>query len=524
MANAQLNVRPLALIILDGFGQSNENGGNAPVLAKTPFIDQYLGKYKYTLIEGSGQHVGLPDGKFGNSEVGHMNLGAGRIVQMEITRIDEAISTGKFFENPTLLSAVDEGKQTALHLMGLVSDGGVHSMNTHLYALLDMAAQRGVKRIFVHFFSDGRDTSPNSGKGYIADLMNKMREKGVGRIATICGRYYAMDRDNRWDRIKRAYDALTRGEGRRVIDPIAGIEASYENGVTDEFIEPIIVMGEDGTPVGTVRNGDSVIFFNFRADRARQLTRAFTGLTFDGFERELMKELHFATFTLYDRSFTTPIVIPPISLINTLADVFARAGVDNLRIAETEKYAHVTYFFNGGIEKEFPHESRILVPSPKVASYDLAPEMSAFKVTDKACRAIDEDETDVYIINFANADMVGHTGNLEAAVKAVEALDTCLGWIVGSIERVKGAAIITADHGNCEQMIDPETGGPHTAHTSNPVPFILCDPTFKGRLRDRGALEDIAPTMLELLGIEKPEEMTGMSLIVSEEENTKQTK
>ncbi len=516
MSSQPLKKRPVALIILDGFGHSEKTEGNAIALAKTPFLDQYYQKYRHALIEGSGERVGLPCGQFGNSEVGHLNMGAGRIVQMDITRIDSAIRSGKFFENPTLVAAVDAGRNTSLHLMGLVSDGGVHSINTHIYALLELAARRGVERVFLHCFTDGRDTPPNSGKRYLEELNARMREIGVGRVATVCGRYYAMDRDNRWERVKRAYDALTLGIGSRMRDPIAGVEASYENGVTDEFIEPIVVTEESGEPVSTIKSGDSVIFFNFRADRARQLTRAFTGLNFDGFEREKLTDLHYATFTQYDRSFTTPIVFPPISLKNILVDVFAQTGVENLRVAETEKYAHVTYFFNGGVEKEFPHERRILVPSPKVATYDLQPEMSAPKVTDQVCRAIDEGKTDVYIINFANADMVGHTGNLEAAIQAVEVLDTCLGWVIGSIERVKGAAIITADHGNCEQMIDPETGGPHTAHTSNPVPFILCDPDFNGTLREMGALEDIAPTILELLGVEKPVEMTGRSLMIHE--------
>ncbi|HZS08432.1 MAG TPA: 2,3-bisphosphoglycerate-independent phosphoglycerate mutase [Blastocatellia bacterium] len=508
-----MNKRPVALIILDGFGYSAKTEGNAIALAETPFLDQYLADYKHTLIEGSGERVGLPCGQFGNSEVGHLNMGAGRIVQMDITRIDEAIENGTFFENPALTAAVDAGKASALHLMGLVSDGGVHSMNTHLYALLELAARRGVERVFVHCFTDGRDTAPHSGKGYVGELVGKMREIGVGRVASVCGRYYAMDRDNRWERIKRAYDALTKGEGAKFTDPIAAIEASYNAGVTDEFIEPVVITHENGEPVAAVQPGDSVIFFNFRADRGRQLTRAFTGLNFDGFERERIPNLHFATFTQYDRSFNTPIVFAPVHLTNILADVFAKVGIDNLRIAETEKYAHVTYFFNGGVEKEFPHESRILVPSPKVATYDLQPEMNAFKVTEEVCRAIDAGETDVFIINFANADMVGHTGRLEAAIKAVEVLDACLGRVVGSIEGVKGAAIITADHGNCEQMIDPETGGPHTAHTNNPVPFILCDADFKGTLRQSGALEDIAPTILQLLGVEQPAEMTGKSLM-----------
>ncbi len=517
MANIGLKKRPVALIILDGFGHSPSTEGNAIALANTPFLDQYYEKYAHTLIQGSGKRVGLPCGLMGNSEVGHLNMGAGRIVQMDITRIDEAISRGTFFTNPVLNAAVDAGKNSALHLMGLVSDGGVHSSNQHLYALLRLAAQRGVEHVFVHCFTDGRDTPPTSGKGYVAELMSKMREYGIGRVASVCGRYYAMDRDKRWERTKRAYEMLTRGTGQRFTDPLAGIEASYEAGITDEFIEPIVIVHENGTPVGLVREGDSVIFFNFRADRARQLTRAFTGRAFDEFERPLLRDLHFATFTQYDRSFNVPISFPPVELKNILAEVFARLGVNNLRVAETEKYAHVTYFFNGGVEKEFPHESRILVPSPKVATYDLQPEMSAFKVTDKVCRAIDEGDTDVYIINFANADMVGHTGNLDAAIKAIEAIDTCLGWLVGSIERVKGVAIITADHGNAEQMIDPETGGPHTAHTNNPVPFILCDPNFKGKLRDDGALEDVAPTILELLGLEKPAEMTGRSLIAGNE-------
>ena len=514
MANVILNRRPVILIILDGFGYSPKTEGNAIALADTPFLDQYLSQYQHTLIEGSGERVGLPCGQFGNSEVGHMNMGAGRIVQMDITRIDEAISQGTFFENPTLCAAVDAGKETALHLFGLVSDGGVHSMNTHLYALLQMAAQRGVEHVYVHCFTDGRDTAPTSGKGYVAELMAKMRELGVGRVASVCGRYYAMDRDNRWERTKRAYDMLTKGEGKPATDPLTRIQESYDNGVTDEFIEPIVSTGEDGQPVAMVKPGDSIIFFNFRADRARQLTRAFTGLNFDGFGRERIQPLYYATFTQYDRSFNTPIVFPPISLQHILADVFARLGVTNLRIAETEKYAHVTYFFNGGVEPPFPHESRLLVPSPKVATYDLQPEMNAFQVTDKICRALDAGETDVYIINFANADMVGHTGKLDAAIQAVEALDKCLGWVVGTVERLRGVAVITADHGNCEQMIDPDTGGPHTAHTNNPVPFILCDKQFKGTLREGGALEDVAPTLLELLGLEKPAEMTGRSLMI----------
>jgi len=522
MTKTTLRRTPLALIILDGFGHSDSYEGNAIKQARTPFLDQYIEKYPHTLIEASGERAGLPRSQFGSSEVGHMNIGAGRIVPLDITRIDEAIASGKFFENPALVAAVDAGKQTALHLIGLVSAGGVHSMSKHLYALLELAAQRGVERVFVHVITDGRDTAPNTGKYYVAELMQKMRDLGIGRVATISGRYYALDRNNRWDRIRASYEAMTKGTGsgcRKSSDPVAAIEEAYENGITDEFIEPTVIVNEDGSAVTTIRSGDSCIFFNFRADRARQLTRAFTGLNFansssEGFERERIQDLHFATFTQYDRAINSSIIFTPIALKNTLADVFAANGITNLRIAETEKYAHVTYFFSGGIEQEYPGESRILIPSPNVTTYDQKPEMSGFVMTDKICRALDAGETDVYIINFANCDMVGHTGNLKAAIEAVEAVDTCLGWVVGTIERMKGAAIITADHGNVEQMIDLETGSPHTAHTGNPVPFILCDGEFNGGLRDGGALEDIAPTMLDLLGIEKPAEMTGRSLML----------
>jgi 2,3-bisphosphoglycerate-independent phosphoglycerate mutase len=514
MANTKLKKRPVALIILSGFGWSPLVEGNAIANAYTPFLDKYLSGHKHTLLEASGERVGLPMGQAGNSEISHVIIGTGQVAPLTITRVDEAIATGKFYENPTLIAAIDAGKTAALHLMGLVSDGGVHSRNAHLYALLKMASMRGVGRVFVHVFTDGRDTPPKSGKRYVEELMGKMREYGAGRIATITGRYYAMDRDNRWERVKRAYDAIARGEGRRFTDPVVALETSYDDGVTDEFIEPVVIAGKDGAPIATVNSGDSVIFFNLRADRARQLTRAFTGLNFDGFDRERIHDLSFATFTQYDRSINTSIFFPPIAPARPLAAVFAEHEVANLRVAETEKYAHVTYFFNGGVEKEFPRESRILVPSPQTQTYDQKPEMSAFKVTDKILRAIDNGDTDVYVINLANADMVGHTGNLKAAIEAVESLDTCLGWIVGSIERVKGAALITSDNGNCEQMIDPGAGGPHTAHTVNPVPFILCDPEFKGTLREGGSLEDIAPTMLELLGIEKPPEMTGRSLLL----------
>jgi 2,3-bisphosphoglycerate-independent phosphoglycerate mutase len=514
MANTKLKKRPVALVILSGFGWSPLAEGNAIAQAYTPFLDKYLARYKHTLLEASGERVGLPLGQAGNSEINHMIIGTGQVAPMTITRVDEAIANGKFYENPTLIAAVEAGAHSALHLMGLLSDGGVHSRNAHLYALLEMAADRGVERVFVHVFTDGRDTPPKSGLRYIEELQGKIREIGVGRIATITGRYYAMDRDNRWERIKRAYDAIVYGEGRKLMSPAHAIETSYESGVTDEFIEPVVITGKDVAPIATVESGDSVIFFNLRADRAKQLTRAFTGLNFDGFERERIQDLHFATFTQYDRSINTSIIFPPAAPARPLAAIFADREVTNLRIAETEKYAHVTYFFNGGVEKDFPYENRILIPSPQSQTYNQKPEMSALRVTDKVMRAIDDGETDAYVISYANADLVGHTGDLKAAVEAVETLDTCLGWVIGSIERVKGAAIITSDNGNCEQMLDSSTGGPHTAHTTNPVPFILCDPEFNGALREGGSIEDIAPTMLEMLGIAKPEEMTGRGLLI----------
>jgi 2,3-bisphosphoglycerate-independent phosphoglycerate mutase len=516
MANTTLKRRPVALIILSGFGWSPLVEGNAVAQAHTPFLDKYLSTYQHTLLEASGERVGLPPGQAGNSEISHMIIGSGRVVPMAIARVDEAIATGKFFENPSLAAAIDAGRDSTLHLMGLLSDGGVHSKNAHLYALLKMAAERGVQRVFVHAFTDGRDTPPKSGQHYVEELMAKMREIGVGRVATITGRYYAMDRDNRWERVKRAYDAIARGEGRKFAYPGAAIEASYDGGVTDEFIEPAVIIGKNGAPLATTQGGDSVIFFNLRADRARQLTRAFTGLNFDSFERERIQNLHFATFIQYDRSINTSIIFPPAAPTRTLAALFAEHGVANLRVAEAERYAHVTYFFNGGVEKEFPYESRVLIQSPPATAYDLRPEMGAFNLTDKVLRAIDDGEIDVYVVNFANADLVGHTGNLKAAIEAAESLDACVGWVVGTIERVKGAAIITSDNGNCEQMTSPDSGGPYTAHTTNPVPFILCDPKFEGTLRDGGSLEDVAPTMLELLGIEKPPEMTGRSLIIAD--------
>lgn len=507
----KLKCAPLALIILDGFGYSPRREGNAIALARTPHFDELFKKYPKTLIEGSGRAVGLPPGQMGNSEVGHLNIGAGRIVRMDISRIDHAIETGEFFRNPALLEAMDRARGSALHLMGLVSHGGVHSWHEHLYALLRMAKGSGLSRVFVHAFLDGRDTPPTSGAEYVAELIEKMREYGIGRVASVIGRYYAMDRDKRWDRTEKAYRLIAFGEGRKRSDPVAAIREYYEEGVTDEFMKPISIVEESGEPVATVRDGDSVIFFNFRADRARQLTRAFTEDDFTGFDRGPKLKIHFTCMTEYDRTFQLPVAFGPERHEMILADIFAAEGIRNLRIAETEKYAHVTYFFNGGIEKPFPYEERILIPSPKVATYDLKPEMSAFEVTEEVVKAIKSDRFDVFIINYANPDMVGHTGVLEAAIKAVEVVDQCVGRVIEAIREKGGAAIITADHGNIEQMIDPETGEPFTAHTTNPVPLILVD-NYSGRLASGGSLQDIAPTMLGMLGLPKPPQMTGRDL------------
>ncbi len=506
---------PLALIIIDGWGYTPESEGNAIALAATPFYDELLEKYPRTLLEASGTRVGLPAGIMGNSEVGHLNMGSGRVVRMDLSRIDHDIETGEFFRNEVLVKAMDTAKSRgkSLHLMGLVSDGQVHSSQEHLYALLRMAKERGLQRVYVHCFLDGRDTPPASAYGYVEALQVKCSETGCGRIASVVGRYYAMDRDKRWERTKRAYNLLVKAEGERVIDPVEAIKRSYERGVTDEFIEPIVVERETGEPVAVIEDEDSVIFFNFRPDRARQITRALTEPGFGGFPTPQRPTVEFACFTRYDETFQLPVAFGPQEHHNVLAEVFGNVGVRNLRLAETEKYAHVTYFFNGGVEKEYRCERRLLVPSQKIATYDLAPEMSAFKVTDRVLRAIDEGETDVFIINFANPDMVGHTGKLDKTIEAVQYVDTCLGWITKGIRRARGQTLITADHGNCEQMIDLTTGQPHTAHTSNPVPFHLIDETAVGlKLREGAALEDVAPTILGLLGLEKPAEMTGRDL------------
>ena len=507
---------PLALIILDGWGHTPTREANAIALAETPFYDEILEKYPHTLIEASGTCVGLPDRIMGNSEVGHLNLGAGRVIMTDVRRIDYSIETGELFSNEALVSAMDGAlsRGGALHLMGLLSDGLVHSSQEHLYALLRMAKRRGLARVYVHCFLDGRDTPPSSAIAYLRRLREKIGEIGCGEIATATGRYYAMDRDRRWERTERAYRALVHADGQRATDPEEAVRRSYERGLTDEFVEPIVVTRPGGSPVAAVEDGDSVVFFNFRADRARQLTRALAVEGFDGFPAPGRPRADFVCFTVYDATFGLPVVFPQLRHGNILAEVFASLGVRNYRLAETEKYAHVTYFFNGGTEAEFPSERRLLVPSPKVATYDLMPEMAAFKVTDKILRGIDEGETDVFIVNFANPDMVGHTGNLAKTVEAVQYVDACLGWITKALKTARGTCLITADHGNCEQMLDFATGQPHTAHTNNPVPFHLIDEELRGvKLRaDGGSLQDVAPTILGLLGLAQPADMTGRDL------------
>jgi 2,3-bisphosphoglycerate-independent phosphoglycerate mutase len=510
--------KPIILTVLDGWGYRAETQGNAIALARKPNYDKLLAEFPNTLIHTSGPSVGLPEGQMGNSEVGHLNIGAGRVVLMDITRIDRAFSTGALSQHELLLGAMKRGRERQLHLMGLVSDGGVHSHIDHLFHLLRMAQQNKVERVFVHCFLDGRDTPPHSGIDYLRQLLQKMRELGVGRIASLVGRYYAMDRDNRWERVEIAYRAVVHGEAeRRSADPIDAVRKSYEQGTTDEFVEPVVMTtGSEATakPLTQIRDEDAVIFFNFRADRARQMTRAIAEPGFDKFtDPARPKDLFFLAMSLYDKTFSwLRFLFGPEKLEHILAQVFAEIDFRNLRVAETEKYAHVTYFFNGGVEKPFTGEERILVPSPKVATYDLKPEMSAEGITDSVVQAIEKGAFDAVIMNFANADMVGHSGKLEAAIRAVEAVDSCLGRIYQALRPRGGAWIITADHGNAETMIDPKTGGPHTYHTTNPVPFILLDQDGPAKLKSGGALRDIAPTMLAVLGIPQPKEMTGSDL------------
>jgi 2,3-bisphosphoglycerate-independent phosphoglycerate mutase len=510
--------KPIVLTVLDGWGYRAETKGNAIALARKPNYDRLLAEYPNTLIQTSGPAVGLPEGQMGNSEVGHLNIGAGRIVHMDITRIDQAIADGSFFRNELLLQGMQRGQKHQLHLLGLLSDGGVHSHIQHLFALLRMAKQNKVERVFVHCFTDGRDTPPHSGMDYLRQLQQQMREIGAGRVASLSGRYYAMDRDNRWERAERAYRAVVHGQSEvRTHDPVEAMRKSYETGVTDEFALPVVITdgpGPAAAPVARIHDDDAVIFFNFRADRARQMTKAIAEPNFDKFVDPVRpKNLFFVAMTQYDKSYTwLKYVLSPEKLEHILAQVFASLSLRNLRVAETEKYAHVTYFFNGGVEKPFPGEERVLVPSPKVPTYDLMPEMSAAGITDTVIHAIEKGDFDAIIMNFANADMVGHSGKLEAAIRAVETVDTCLGRILQSLKPRGGAWIITADHGNAETMIDPVTGGPHTYHTTNPVPLILLHEDGRVRLRSGGALRDIAPTLLGMLGVPAPPDMTGRDL------------
>ena len=509
-----MSKKPVMLMILDGFGIAEKSEGNAVALANKPNFDRLVKEYPNTQLQASGMAVGLPEGQMGNSEVGHLNIGAGRIVYQELTRITKAIEDGDFFENEALMKAMKNAKENnaSLHLMGLLSDGGVHSHIEHLKGLLEFAKKEGLQKVYVHAFMDGRDVPPSSGKDFIIKAEEMMKEVGVGQIATVSGRYYAMDRDNRWERVQLAYNAIVLGEGEKASSAVEAIDNSYHDEKTDEFVLPCVIE-EDGHPTATIKNGDSVVFFNFRPDRARELTRAINDKEFAGFNRETL-DLTFVTMTQYDKTLErVNIAFKPQTLVNTLGEYVSSKGLEQLRIAETEKYAHVTFFFNGGVEKENPGEERKVIPSPKVATYDLKPEMSAYEVTDELLNRLDQDKYDMIILNFANPDMVGHTGVVQAAVKAVEAVDECLGKIVDKVLEKDGTVFITADHGNAETEIDFSTGNPFTAHTTNPVPFVWVSNNIDGRTLKSGKLADIAPTMLNVMNLEVPEEMTGECLI-----------
>ena len=504
-----MSKQPVLLMILDGWGLAPASAGNAAAVANTPNLDKYFAEYPHITLQASGKFVGLPEGQIGNSEVGHLNIGAGRIIYQNLTRITKAIEDGDFFTNPVLCDVMAKTKanNSSLHLMGLVSDGGVHSHLTHLEALVRMAKEQGLKNIYIHAFLDGRDVGPKTAAGYLKQLQDALMEIGAGKIATVSGRYYPMDRDKRWERVERGYRAIVLGEGKAAADPVEAVEESYAAGVTDEFVEPIVIEGVDGR----VKAGDGIIFFNFRPDRARQLTRALNDKKFPYFERpESALPVNFVCMTQYDATIDAPVAFPPETYADTLGQLLADKGMHQLRIAETEKYAHVTFFFNGGVEEPNKNEERILIASPKVATYDLQPEMSAEEVTQALLAELDKDKFDVVILNFANPDMVGHTGVLEAAVKAMEKVDECVGRVVEKVQSLGGSVCITADHGNLEHMVEAD-GQPNTAHTTNVVPFILIsDKQYK---LHNGILADIAPTMLELLHLEKPALMTGSSLI-----------
>ncbi|WP_147564585.1 2,3-bisphosphoglycerate-independent phosphoglycerate mutase [Clostridium tyrobutyricum] len=508
-----MNKKPVMLMILDGFGISDKVEGNAVKAANKPNFDKYYKNYPHTELGASGLSVGLPDGQMGNSEVGHLNIGAGRIVYQALTKITKSIQDGDFFENEALNKAADNAlkNDSAFHLLGLLSPGGVHSHSEHLKGLIKFAKKKGLKKVYVHAFTDGRDVPPSSAKEFIKDMEDYMKEIGLGEIASVSGRYYAMDRDKRWERVELAYNAIVLGKGKNANSAQEAVDNSYKDGKTDEFIIPTVIE-KNNAPVATVKNKDSIVFFNFRPDRARQLTRAIIDREFDGFKRENL-DIEFVTMTEYDDTIkNVDVAFKNEHYKNTLGEYVSNLGKNQLRIAETEKYAHVTFFFNGGVEEPNKNEDRALIPSPKVATYDLQPEMSAYKVTDELLKRIDQDKYDMIILNFANPDMVGHTGILEAAKQAIEAVDVCLGKIVGKILEKDGTVFITADHGNSEQEIDYSTGNPMTAHTTNPVPFVYVA-NNASEMRDGGVLADIAPTMLEAMGLEKPKEMTGRSLI-----------
>ena len=503
----------MMLMILDGFGINENEQGNAVKLAKTPNIDKLMKTCPTTQIHASGLAVGLPEGQMGNSEVGHTNIGAGRIVYQELTKITKSIEDGDFFSNEALNKAIENCKKnnSKLHIMGLLSDGGVHSHNRHLYAILELAKRKDFENVYIHCFMDGRDTPPTSGEGYIAKLEEKIKEKGIGKIATISGRFYSMDRDKRWQRIQKAYDAMVKGEGIKANSAIQAIESSYQKEVFDEFIEPTVIYNGD-SPVAKIEENDSVVFFNFRPDRAREITRTLIDSNFSEFDTNKNLNLYFVCMTPYDETMpNVDIAFKKETLVNTFGEYISKKGLTQLRIAETEKYAHVTFFFNGGEEKQYKGEDRILVPSPKVETYDMQPEMSAEEVTEKVVDAINSKKYDVVILNYANPDMVGHTGSLEATIKAIEKIDECVERVVEAVNNQEGRLIITADHGNSEQMIDYKTGEPHTAHTTNPVPLILVG-VDNVKLKE-GRLADLAPTMLDIMGLEKPAEMTGESII-----------
>lgn len=510
-------MKPVVLMILDGWGINEEyDKGNAIKQAQTPNFDELINNYPQTALNCSGEYVGLPEGQMGNSEVGHLNIGAGRIVYQELTRINKAIKEGTIQDNPVLLEALAKTKthDKALHFMGLLSDGGVHSHINHLLALVDLAKEKGLTKVYVHCFLDGRDVAPNSGIKYINFLESYLKDLGVGTIATVMGRYYAMDRDKRWERNQLAYEAMVSGEGIKAKNAGEAVQDSYDQGIYDEFVKPVVIVDQEGEAVGRVRPGDTIVFFNFRADRARQITRAFVDEEFIGFKRpgEYL-DVNFICMTQYDIDIKAPIAYPPQDLNNTLGEVVSKAGLKQLRIAETEKYAHVTFFFNGGVEEVYPNEDRVLIPSPKVATYDMKPEMSAFEVCEGVINSLLEKKYDFILVNFANPDMVGHTGDLKATIKAIEAVDQCIGRIAKVVRELKGSLIITADHGNAEVMFEGETQKPWTAHTSNPVPLILVDDRLKEITLNKGSLQDVAPTVLKLLGLDKSEEMTGNSLI-----------